>query len=231
MVNHDEEYSRPMHHALKSVPIIAVLLIAGLPANAQEKKPAGTGMSLPVEELTPEEKQEREARKACKVAICAIFHNRRAEGPDVACNVLKTWRKEQLDKMVSKAKVSWPWGRVKCVADVKLKRADLIKAMTEPKFEATFAKHEVKCEVERDKDAKADINFDFTPKVTFEAGKAVKAQLNWGKIDAPALVKGAMWTATASDNTFNVLQSTIVEDINDFVGNKCTEVQDDWKGQ
>ncbi len=212
--------------------IIALSCLLGSSlANAQEKKPETTGTSLPVEELTPEEKKEREARKDCKVAICAIFHNRKAEGPDVSCSVLKTWRKEQLDKMVSKAKVSWPWGAVKCVADVKLKRADIIKAMTEPKYEAAFGKHEVKCEVARDKEAKADINFDFSPKVTFEKGKAVKSSLNWGKIEAPALVKGAMWTATASDNTFNVLQSTIVEDINDFVDKKCMEVKDDWAGK
>jgi hypothetical protein len=230
-----EELPRPMKSlpkpsSLRAAALLAVFL-ATAPVIAQEKKPEGTGTSIPVEQLTPEEKQEREARKECKVAICAIFHNRKAEGPDVSCNVLKTWRKEQLDKMVSKAKVSWPWGRVKCVADVKLKRADLIKGMTETKYEAALGKHEVKCEVEHDKEAKADINFDFSPKITFEGGKATKAQLNWGKIDAPTLVKGAMWTATASDNTFNVLQSTIVEDINDFVGNKCMEVKDDWKGK
>ncbi len=222
-----------MPHLMKSATLataaMMAVLIAGPHAYAQEKKAEGT--SIPVEELTPEEKAEREGRKECKVAICAIFHNRKAEGPDVSCNVLKSWRKEQLDKMVGKAKVSWPWGRVKCVVDVKLKRGDLIKAMTEPKFDAAFGKHEVKCEVERDKEAKADINFDFSPKVTFENGKAVKAQLNWGKIDAPALVKGAMWTATASDNTFNVLQSTVVEDINDFVDKKCMEVKDDWAGK
>jgi hypothetical protein len=219
-----------MRHALKTVALLALpLLFAPLPATAQESKPAGT--AVPVEELTPEEKKERAARRDCKVAICAIFHNRKADGPDVACSVLKTWRKEQLDKMVSKAKVSWPWSRVQCTADVKLKRVDLIKGMTEAKYEAALGKHEVKCEVDRDKDTKADINFDFSPKVTFEKGKATKAQLNWGKIEAPALVKGAMWTATASDNTFNVLQSTIVEDINDFIGPKCTEVKDDWAGK
>ena len=87
------------------------------------------------------------------------------------------------------------------------------------------------CEVDRDKEAKADIKFDFSPKVTFENGKATKAHLNWGKIEAPALVKGAMWTATATDNTFNVLQSTVVEDINDFVDKKCMEVKDDWAGK
>ena len=221
--------------ALNVASRIALLSLAGLlaaaPLFAQEKKPESAGTSIPVEELTPEEKKEREARKDCKVAICAIFHNRKAEGPDVACNVLKTWRKEQLDKMVSKAKVSWPWGPVKCVADVKLKRVDIIKAMTEPKYEMNLDKHQVKCEVAREKEAKAEINFDFSPKVTFEKGKAVKSALNWGKIEAPALVKGAMWTATATDNTFNVLQSTIVEDINDFVDNKCMEVKNDWAGK
>jgi len=224
-----------MPHVLQRTTMLSALLLAGLLASpatqAQEKKPESVGTSIPLEELTPEEKAEREARKDCKVAICAIFHNRKAQGPDVSCSVLKTWRKEQLDKMVAKAKVSWPWGRVKCVADVKLKRADLIKGMTEAKYEAQLGKHEVKCEVERDKEAKADINFDFSPKVTFENGKATKAYLNWGKIEAPTLVKGAMWTATATDNTFNVLQSTIVEDINDFVGNKCMEVKADWAGK
>ncbi len=214
---------------------IALLSLAGFlaatPIAAQEKKPESTGTSIPVEELTPDEKLERDARKECKVAICSIFHNRKAEGPDVSCNVLKSWRKEQLDKMVAKAKVSWPWGPVKCVAEVKLKRADIIKAMTEPKYEMTLDKHQVKCEVAREKEAKAEINFDFSPKVSFESGKAVKSTLNWGKIEAPTLVKGAMWTATATDNTFNVLQSTIVEDINDFVDKKCMEVKDEWAGK
>jgi hypothetical protein len=204
-----------------------------LPAQAQDTKPAApaaTGSSIPVEELTPAEKAEREARKACKIEICSAFHNRKP-GPDIACDVLKTWRKEQLDKMVAKAKVSWPWGAVQCTAKVKLNREQLIKGMTEPKFEAALDKHEVACVVDRANEAKADIKFDFSPKITFEGGKATKAALNWGKIEAPALVKGAMWTATASDNTFNVLQGTLVEDINDFIGNKCTEVKADWQGK
>lgn len=181
-------------------------------------------------ELTPEEQAERESRKACKVAICDAFHNRKPEGGDIACHVVKSWRKEQLEKMVSKAKVSWPWGRVQCVSDIKLKREMLIKAMTEPRHEATLDKHQVSCQIEREKD-KAEVKFDFTPKVTFEGGKATKAVLNWGTIEAPTLVKGAMWTATATDNTFNVLQNTVVEDINDFISNKCMEVKDEWQGK
>jgi len=120
---------------------------------------------------------------------------------------------------------------VRCTADIKLKRADLVKALTEPKHETVLDKHSVRCEVDRDKEAAAEIKFDFSPKVTFENGKATKASLNWGTIEAPTLVKGAMWTATATDNTFNVLQGSVVEDINDFIGPKCDEVKGDWAGK
>jgi hypothetical protein len=195
------------------------------PASAQATKPTETG----VENLTPAEHAEREGRKACKVEICSAFHLRKPEGPDIACNVLKSWRKEQLHKMIERAKVSWPWGAVKCVADIKLKRADLIKAMGDKSYVAQLDQHQVTCEIDREKEAPAKISFAFAPKVTFEGGKATKASLNWGTIDAPALVKGAMWTATATDNTFNVLQSTLVEDINQFIADKCLEVKDEWK--
>lgn len=188
-------------------------------------------LTTKLEDLTPEERKEREDRKACKVAICAAFHNRKPEGGDISCAILKSWRKEQLQKLVSKAKVSWPWGNVRCTADLKLKRADLVKAMTEASYVADLDRHQVACQVDREGKDATQIKFDFKPKVTFEKGKATKAALNWGKIDAPALIKGAMWTATATDNTFNVLQSTLVDDINDFVAAKCLEVKDEWAGK
>lgn len=177
--------------------------------------------------LTTAEVAERAARKGCKVSICSAFLLKKP-GDDVTCNVVKSWRKSQLDKMVKKARVSWPWGKVKCTADLKLPRDQMIKAMDEAKFELKLEKHTVTCVVEREKEP-ANIKFSFAPKVQFEAGKAVKASLNWGKIEAPTLIKGAMWTATATDNTFNVLQSTLVEDINDFVGKKCPAIKDELK--
>jgi hypothetical protein len=222
-----------------AAPLLAVTVALSSPglAQAPATPPAAAGADgatvppLKAEELTPEEKAEREARKDCKVRICSAFHNRKPEGGDVTCSVLKSWRKDSLDKMLSKAKVSWPWGRVKCTADVRLKRDMLIKALTEPHLEAQLDMHKVVCEVERTEGGPADIKFEFTPKVTFEQGKAVKAVLGWGKIEAPTLVKGAMWTVTATDNTFNVLQSTIVDDINQFIGPRCDEVKSEWTGK
>lgn len=200
---------------------------AAMPTFAQDKSVAAAAKA---DDLTEDEKKERDLRKTCKVAICAAMRTTKP-GEDIVCNVIKSWRKEHLDKMVSKAKVSWPWGRVRCVADIKLRREMLFKAMGEPKFDAQIDKHAVSCEVEREKEAASNIKFEFSPKVTFENGKAIKASLNWGTIDAPALIKGAMWTATFTDNTFNVLQGTLVEDINDFVSARCDEIKDEWAGK
>jgi hypothetical protein len=217
--------------------ILLALFVAGLAnpvipapaASAQDKKADAATLSSDVN-LTPEEQAERDGRKACKVAICDAFHNRKP-GADIACAITKSMRKEQLTKIVSKAKVSWPWGRVVCKTDVKASRDMLIKAMTEAKAEAQFEMHKITCTVERDKESPSEITAELSPKITFENGKATKASLQWGKVEGPTVIKGAMWTATAADNTIGVLQSMIVEDVNDFVDKKCEEVKADWAGK
>lgn len=179
--------------------------------------------------LTKEELEEKEGRKACKVEICASFRNPRVSGGDITCSVNKSWRKEQLVKMVAKLKVTWPYGPVRCKADIKLNRAELAKAMTEPKHTTKLDKHSVVCSIERGDDSASDIKMEFSPKLVFESGTAVSAKMYWGKIEAPALIKSAMWTATAADNTVNMLSGTLVEDINDFIGAKCDEVKEEWQ--
>lgn len=211
----------------KAGTLVLLAAIAAASATATADRAAAQVLDSKLEDLTPEEKAERDGRKACKVQICAAMHNRKP-GPDVSCNIVKSWRKTQLDKIVGKAGVSWPWGKVLCTAPITLKRDMLIKALDGSKQEADIGKQSIKCVVERT-DGNAEISAEFSPKVTFEGGKATKAVLNWGKIDAPTLVKGAMWTATATDNTFNVLQGMVVEDINTFTSTHCDEVKEDWK--
>lgn len=205
--------------------IMATLILTPLPAVAQDDK-TKDAVVVPLN-LTPEELAEREGRKACKIEICTAFRAHKT-GADIQCNVTKSWRKEQLDKVMKKARVSWPWGQVVCKSDIDLTRDELIKSVKEPEYELQLKKHTVACTIKREKDT-ADIKFSFSPKVSFENGVAKKAALNWGKIEAPTLVKGAMWTATATDNTFNVLQSMLVKDINKFITTGCDEVKSGWQ--
>lgn len=213
--------------------MLGVLTGSVVPSLA-EPKPAIEGETVkpsdspPDADLTPEERAERDGRKACKVAICAAFRSGKTDGADIGCDVIKSWRKEQMGKLVGKLKVSWPYEGVRCTSKVNLKRAELIKSMSQPKHELQLDSHSVACTVSRAKDDPTNIAFDFSPKVWFENGKATKAKINWGRIDAPTLIKSGLWTATAADNTVNVLSGTLVKDINDFVTSKCDEVKSEW---
>lgn len=160
-------------------------------------------------DLTPEERAEKSAREACKVDLCKALHRKDPSGSDIACHVIKSWRKEQLVKLVGKLKVKW-------------------QAMTEAKTEIDFEKHVVACIIASDKDGATQFKFELAPKVKFETGKATEAHASWGKIEAPALAKSAFWTATAADNAGDMLSSAIVDEVNDFVSKRCDEVKDQW---
>ena len=204
---------------------LAVLVAAPVLPRAEEPKSAATAAPE-----TEEERKEREARRVCAVALCSTLHNRKPDTGDVACAIQKTWRKEVLAKIMQRGKVTWPWGYARCTTDLKLDRAVLVKSMTLPEYEARIGKHNISCELEGEKE-KYEIKLEIDPKVTFKDGKAVKASLNWGKIDAPKLAKTALWSATAADNSFGVLQSIVVEDINEFIQTKCMEVKEEWQGK
>jgi len=210
---------------------LALLVLGVLPASVlpmralAQDKPAAT--TVPE---TEEEKKEREVRRACAVALCSTLHNRKPDTGDVSCSVRKTWRKEHITKVLAKGKLSWPWGDARCSTELKFDRATLVKAMSEKNYDAQFPEHQVSCELDREAE-KYQVKLNIQPKVTFADGKAVKAVMNWGKIEAPMLAKSALWSATAADNTFGVLQSTVVEDINDFIQNKCEDVKAEWQGK
>ena len=208
---------------------LGVTALGALPAvaPAQDAKDAKAGAAA---SETEEEKKDRAARRACAMAVCAVLHNRTPAAEPVACNLQKTWRKEVMTKILARGKVSWPWGDTRCGSQVKLDRALLIKAMQEPEFEAQFDTYNVRCLIENAKD-KYDVSVALRPKVTFKQGKATKASLNWGKIEAPALAKTALWSITAADNTFGLFQSMAVDDINDFIGTKCMEAKEEWQGK
>lgn len=216
---------------MKPTPVLIVLLIfcaVSLPGKMAMCAEADKSAAATDANLTPEEKAEKEARKTCKVDLCKAFHTKEAAGNDVACHVVKSWRKEQLIKLVGKLKVKWPYDGVRCTTDFNVKRAALIRAMTEKTVEIQFPEHAVTCVIASDKSGATHFKFELAPKVKFENGKATEAHAHWGKIEAPTLIKSALWTATAADNTVNLLSSTIVDEVNDFVSKKCDEVKDQW---
>ena len=112
-----------------SIAAFAAFFAACLCAQAQDATPLPEPAATPepanaadTRVLTPEEKAEKEARKACKNKICDILATKNPQGDDVACDIVKTWREEDIVKMLG-GQIQWPWGKAVCQSKLEVKRA------------------------------------------------------------------------------------------------------------
>lgn len=199
----------------------ALVLLGLLPAGAQDDPRNRTDIS---KDLAEQLYREQEARRGCKVAICSTARNRSVQGEKLACKIVKTWPEVDLKTRILKDALNWPFGNAQCEASIAIDRKLIVAAVSEAKYQAHIGKHDVTCHLNAtDGKDQHKVTFAIDPVVTFENGKATKAALRWGSVDGTTMVKSAMWSATAVDNTFNVLQRVVIEQINDFFGPSCDE--------
>ena len=117
-------------------------------------------------------------------------------------------------------KLTWSLGDLRCGVQFDASRKDMVDALTKPEYELKLATHAVKCEVEREKEV-LNINVDLSPRIQFKDGKAVKAWIGVGEIQAPTVVKGAIWSAAQLEDTFGVVHGDLIKEINRFVYERC----------
>ncbi len=165
---------------------------------------------------------ERDALKACEKKICEIVVKKEASGADFACTLTKTWAKDKIKDGIEKKRLSWSLGNARCVIDVGVKRSDILEAMSKPTHTIEFAPQTVKCQVEREKDT-LDVAVTMAPKIQFKDGKAEKAWLGVKNIEAPTVIRGAIWTVAQAEDYFGLFHSDMVAEINEFTGQKCTK--------
>ena len=209
---------------------LAALVLSGT-AHTEDKVPGQTpgaeaqAASEAEEPLTPEEKAEKRARKACKVEICGILASKDPNGADVSCDIVKTWREKDIEKMLG-GKFDWPWGKAVCQSRLAMRRGDLARAMSEPSYEIVLQPQKVRCTLSQQGNAPPySVEVSIAPKVSFEKGKAVTARLHWGEASGPMLVYALIYAGTGLDNSANVLGPHVVRMVNEFAGKKCAEVR------
>ena len=181
-------------------------------------------------ELTPEEKAEKEARKACKIEICDIIATREPLGEDIACDIKKTWRADSLAEMLGD-QIGWPWGKAVSESKLNLSRADLAEAMLVEEATIKMDKFAVTCALHRESSEPYVVEMELAPEVTFKNGKAVHALINWGDVSAPLLIYPVVYAGTGLDNQSNVLGPHVVKMVNEFTYKKCAEVKDELPGR
>jgi hypothetical protein len=201
--------------------LAAALVVCAAPAGAQADPRKRTDIDKALGEQLY---REQEARRGCKIEICQTARSKSAEGKGIACKVVKTWPDVDLKNKVLKGAMDWPWGHAQCEASISLDRKLIVAALAQPKYEANIGKHDIICHLNtKDGKDRHTVNLTIDPVVTFESGKATKAALRWSNVEGATLVKSALWSATAVDNTFNVLQRVVLEQINDFFDSGCEE--------
>jgi len=206
-----------------SLALCAFAFIFANAAKAENAAPAAAPLDPKLEARLASEK---EARKQCKTDICKVFAAQKGEPGAIQCDTVRTW----LDSDISDAiKIGWPLGHAQCSTHIDLDREALAKLVSEPEATIKLKMHSLKCLVDKKggegKEADSYVmKFSIAPEVTFKNGKATAVKLNWSDVDAPALLKGAVWSATTLDKTFDILGSQAATQINNFIYGRCKEV-------
>jgi hypothetical protein len=197
----------------------------GTEAPDEQAAPTTTSPGEAKRQLTTEEAAEKEARKACKKKICDIVATRDPNGENVSCDIVKTWREEDIVKMLG-GKVSWPWGKAVCQSKLELERKSLALAMSEASHEIVMPVQKVRCTLAQKAEGEPyTVEVTLAPVVKFENGKATEASINWGEATAPLLIYPLIYAGTGIDNKTNVLGPEVVRMVNEFATKKCTEVK------
>ncbi len=215
--------------SIKSTNILAAFLASGvslLALTAADSGPAAPTLDPKVQERLAAEK---EARKACKAEICKALAADNAGSGVISCDTTKTWLDSEIGARILRGKISWPLGNAKCSTHIEIDRGDLVKLASSPEATVKLKPHTIKCIVDK-KDGHEDekdaytLKISLAPEVTFKNGKAYSVKLNWSDIDAPTLLQGAIWSATTLDSAFNIMSSSAVAQIDDFMFDRCKEV-------
>ncbi len=164
---------------------------------------------------------EEKAIKACERRLCTMVLGLQPTGPDLACNVAKTWDRDTLKKGES-ASVSWGFGDARCTVDLKLSRTDLVGALTAPKYTVVIPEHEVRCIVEQDGKPRPVVA-KLAPKLKFKNGKADKIWLNLGDVSGPTAVKATVNMAASLEDTLGIFHRSMLKSVNKFLHTKCGE--------
>jgi hypothetical protein len=207
-----------------SIAMAAALSSGAHAAEQAGDAPASSDATAKKPELTAEEKAEKEIRRACKIKVCGVLESKDPAGEDINCDIVRTWREEEIAKAVEK-RINWPWGKARCEAQILLKREPLAKAMSEADFEVALPTQKIRCALNQKAAGEPyKVEIALAPKVKFANGKATEAKLNWGKVSAPMMIYPLLYAATGLDNANNVLGPEIVRMVNEFTTKKCAEL-------
>src|SRR5271165_3816871 len=68
----------------------------------------------------------------CATDLCSIIVTKNPKGPDLTCDVTKTWDRKQVEKGAESKNIDWGFGSVTCHFKLSARRADIANALSSP---------------------------------------------------------------------------------------------------
>ncbi len=159
--------------------------------------------------------------KRCEKSVCDIILKKEPKGNNPDCNIVKTWSKSTIKQGESSA-VSWGFGDTRCQANLQVDRAQMIAALTQPKYTLRVPTQTVKCVIEQDGELKP-ITAKAAPKLKFKDGKADKIWINLEKIEGPENVTGTISTIAAMEDKLGIFHGSLIKSVNKFIHKRCAQ--------
>jgi hypothetical protein len=168
--------------------------------------------------LAGDSEEEKKKLVQCATDLCSIILSKNPKGPDLSCDLTKTWDEKQVQKGADSKNVAWGLGSVKCSLKISLKRADIAAALSSSDGKFKTGKQTVACEIGDDR---YPIRAAAAPELKFKNGTNTEASLHVEDIDGAPLIQGAVWTAAQLERHFGVFEKDIVREVNHFIQKEC----------
>jgi hypothetical protein len=165
--------------------------------------------------------EEKQKVVQCAKDICGIIVSKDANGPDLSCDLTKTWEKDEIQKGADSKKLTWGLGSARCSVKVSVKRADIAAALTSADQVFNAGKQPVSCEIGSEK---YPVSVTMAPELTFKNGTNTAVALHIDEIKGASLIKGVVWTAATLDQHFGILHGDMVREVNRFVQKECPKI-------
>ncbi len=162
--------------------------------------------------------EEKKKLAQCARDICIIIISKNPKGPDLSCDLTKTWDEAQIQKGADSKNIMWGLGSVRCSVKFNIKRADIVAALAGPETTFKAGKQSIACEIGA---GQYPISATLSPELEFKSGTNTAASLRMDDIEGAILIKGVVWTAAQLERHFGIFEGDLVREVNRFVQKEC----------
>lgn len=167
-------------------------------------------------------KHEKKNISRCERQLCTMLVHKEAKGPDLKCDLTKTWARTTI-KSADSSTLSWGFGDARCSVKVDVRRAEVLHAITAKKGKFHMGEQEIHCLVEEDGKPQR-VTVRASPKIEFRDGKAYKVWINLKEADGPTAVTGLIRFAVSLSDGVGIFHPALVKSVNGFIAKSCPKV-------